>query len=260
LKLITFDNLPEGHLTEQLLKESWGDVVGIKGIHEGRCSIVKIDGENVLEILYPKGTVGTEEGGAKWNLKFDQPYEEYMFEYKVRTPKDFDFVRGGKLPGLFGGSGPAGGASTAEADGFSVRTMWRELGVLCQYVYHMDKEETKKWGADFIWTTRSDKNMPITKDMWKEMNILSDDRIYLTPDTWHTLKTYVKMNTPGLEDGKMICWFNGVEVVNLDLRFRKDMSFGIDQFKFTTYFGGNDETWATKKDERLYFKDFRFEE
>jgi hypothetical protein len=51
-----------------------------------------------------------------------------------------------------------------------------------------------------------------------------------------------------------------VEVVNLDLRFRKDMSFGIDQFKFTTYFGGNDETWATKKDERLYFKDFRFEE
>ena len=37
------------------------------------------------------------------------------------------------------------------------------------------------------------------------------------------------------------------------------MSFGIDQFKFTTFFGGNDETWAPKKDERLYFKDFRFE-
>lgn len=260
MKLITLNNLPQGPFTEALLKESWGDVKGIKGIQEGRCSIVKIDGENVLEVLYPKGTVGTEDGGAKWNLKFDRLYEEYTFEYKIRAPKDFDFVRGGKLPGLFGGSGPAGGASTAEADGFSVRTMWHELGVLCQYVYHMDKEETKKWGADFIWTTRPDKNMPITKDMWKDMNTPSDDRVYLTPDTWHTLKTYVKMNTPGKEDGKIICWFNGIEVVNLDLRFRKDMSFGIGQFKFTTFFGGNDETWATKKDERLYFKDFRFEE
>ncbi len=259
MKEITFNNLPEGPFTESLLKESWGEVTGIKGIKEGRCSIVKIDGENVLEVLYPKGTVSTNEGGAKWNIKFDKPREEYTFEYKIRTPKDFDFVRGGKLPGLFGGSGPAGGASTAEADGFSVRTMWRELGVLCQYVYNMDKEESAKWGADFIWTTRSDKNMPITKDMWKDMNTHFDDRVCLIPDTWHMLKTYVKMNTSDREDGKIICWFNNVEVVNLNLRFRKDMSFGIDQFKFTTFFGGNDETWATKKDERLYFKDFKFE-
>lgn len=260
MKNISFNNLPEGPFIESLLKESWGDVTGsIKGIKEGRCSIVKIDGESVLEVMYPKGKFGNDEGGAKWNLNFDQPYEEYTLEYKVRVPKDFDFVRGGKLPGLYGGSGPAGGASTAEADGFSVRTMWRELGVLCQYVYSMDKEETKRWGANYIWTTRLDKNMPITDDMWKDMNDYSDDRVYLIPDKWHTLKTYIKMNTPGREDGKIVCWFNGLEVVNLSLRFRKDMSFGIDKFKFTTFFGGNDETWAPKKDEKMYFKDFRFE-
>ncbi len=261
MKEITFNNLPEGPFTEQLLKESWGDVTGsIKGIKEGRCSIVNIEGENVLEVLYPEGKFGPDDGGAKWNLNFDRPYEEYALEYKIRVPKDFDFVRGGKLPGLYGGSGPAGGASTAEADGFSVRTMWRELGVLCQYVYYMDKEETKKWGSNFIWTTRENKNMPITKDMWKDMNTHFDDRVYLTPDTWHTLKTYIKMNTPDQEDGKIICWFNGIEVVNLNLRFRKDMSFGIDKFKFTTFFGGNDETWTPKKDEKMYFKDFIFEE
>ncbi len=259
MKDITFNNLPEGPFTELLLKELWGDVTGLKGIKEGRCSIVKIDGEKVLEVLYPEGRVGNDEGGAKWNLKFDQSYEEYTVEYKVRISYNFNFVRGGKLPGLYGGSGPAGGASTAEADGFSVRIMWRELGVLCQYVYYMEREEDKKWGADFLWTTRPNKNMPITRDMWKDMNIPSDDRVYLTPDTWHTLKTYIKMNTPGQEDGKVICWFNGTEVVNLNLRFRKDMSFGIDQFKFTTFFGGNDESWAPKKYERLYFKDFRFE-
>jgi hypothetical protein len=260
MKEITFNNLPEGPFTEKLLKETWGDVTGLMNIKEGLCSIVKIDGENVLQVMYPEGKVGNDGAGAKWNLKFDRSYEEYTVEYKVRTPKDFDFVRGGKLPGLYGGSGPAGGASTAEADGFSARIMWRELGVICQYVYYVDKYATNnRWGADFIWTTREDKNMPITNEMWKDMNVHFDDRVYLTRDTWHTLKTYIKMNTPGKEDGKVICWFNGVEVVNLNLRFRKDMSFGIDQFKFTTFFGGNDETWAPKKDEGLYFKDFRFE-
>jgi hypothetical protein len=257
MKEINFNNLLEGPFTESMLMESWGNIKGIKGIHEGHCFIVKIDGEKVLEVLYPKGSVGNDEGGAKWNLKFDQSYEEYTFEYKVRVPKDFDFVRGGKLPGLYGGSGPAGGASVKEADGFSARIMWRELGVLCQYVYYVDKENGR-WGQDFLWTNGSDKNMPITKEMWKDMNTRFDDRIYLVSNTWHTLKTYVKMNTPGQEDGKIISWFDGQEVVNLNLRFREDLSFGIDQFKFTTFFGGNDETWAPKKDEKMYFKDFKF--
>lgn len=258
MKEITFNNLPEGPITESLLKEVWGNVTGIKGVQEGRCSIVSIDGEKALEVLYPQGKFGNDEGGAKWNVKLDRSYDEYAVEYKVRVPKDFDFVRGGKLPGLYGGSGPAGGASTAEADGFSARIMWRELGVLCQYLYSMDKDETKKWGTDLLWTTRADKNMPITKEMWKDMNMRFDDRMYLTPDIWHTLKTYIKMNTPGKENGKIICWFDGIEVVNVDLQFRNDLSFGIDQFKFTTFFGGNDDTWAPKKDEKMYFKDFRF--
>ena len=92
------------------------------------------------------------------------------------------------------------------------------------------------------------------------MNTHYDDRVYITPDTWHILKTYVKMNTPEQKDGKIISWFNGIEVVNIDIMFRKDLSFGIDQFKFTTFFGGNDESWAPTKDEKMYFKDFVFTE
>ena len=56
MKEITFNNLSEGPFTESLLKESWGDVKGIKGIQEGRCSIVNIDGENVL-LIKPTKTV-----------------------------------------------------------------------------------------------------------------------------------------------------------------------------------------------------------
>ena len=67
------------------------------------------------------------------------------------------------------------------------------------------------------------------------------------------------MNTPGKEDGKIISWFDGKEAVNLNLRFRKDLSFGIDMLYFTTFFGGNDLTWAPKKDEHVYFGDINIE-
>jgi hypothetical protein len=256
MKEINFKNASLGLLTETSLKEIWGEVSGIVGIAEGRCAVADVSGEHVLQVTYPKGKI-TNDGNVRWSLELGGVFEEYTVEYKVMVSKDFDFVRGGKLPGLFGGSGPAGGASVIEADGFSARIMWRELGVLCQYVYYVDKGNNR-WGDDFLWTTNLNKNMPITKEMWKTMKEHFDDRMYLKPGTWHTLKTYIKMNTLGKEDGKIISWLDGVESVNLNLKFRNDESFGIDRFKFTTFFGGNDDTWAPAKDEIMYFKDFKF--
>lgn len=255
MKEINFKNIPLGILTETSLKDVWGEVSGVKGVDEGLCSIVDIEGENVLEVTYLKGKI-SDDSMVKWNVNFDKSYDEYTVEYKVRLPENFDFVRGGKFPGLFGGTGPAGGASVENADGFSARVMWRELGLLVQYVYYIGKDG--RWGKDFIWTNGDNKNMPIEKGMWKSMNTHFKDRVYLIPNKWFTLKTFVKMNTPGKDNGKIISWLDGSEVLNINLKFRNDLSFGIDTFKFTTFFGGNDETWAPKKDEKIYFKDFIF--
>ena len=187
MKEISFKNLSVGPYSEDVLKKHWNIASG-KGMEF--CEIVSLEGENVLQINYPKGEVGK---GPLWNYKFEKPVDEYMLEYKVRVPNDFDFVRGGKLPGLYGGSGPAGGASVAEADGFSARIMWRELGVLCQYVYYMDKDPESHWGKNYLWMKGLNKNMPITRDMWKTMNEYFNDRVYIVPGKWHTLKTYIKM-------------------------------------------------------------------
>ena len=56
-------------------------------------------------------------------------------EYEVFLPAGFDFVKGGKLPGLMGGpSGDCGGG--ADPDGcFSVRLMWRRDGAGEAYMY-----------------------------------------------------------------------------------------------------------------------------
>lgn len=257
---ITFENEPEGLVTEDQIKRLFlnpkSTIVGPK---EGLVSIVKdpLDStKKVLQIKYPAGII--QEQKTRWKPRFE-PVEEATLSYKVMFPEGFDFVRGGKLPGLGGGSAPSGGASTAEADGFSTRIMWREHGVLCQYVYYMDRPGTQKWGTNFLFTSDSDKNKPITKDMWEDMSKSFPERMYLIPGKWHTLKTYIKMNTPGQEDGKLITWFDGKEAVNINIRFRKDLSFSIDMLYFTTFFGGNMPDWAPKKEEVVYFDDIEIE-
>ena len=256
---ITFNNLPISLYTEDIWRSQWPNVTKPRGIAEGRLSIADVDGEHVLCVTCLKDQTGPEVGGTSWGARFDKGYDEATVEYKVRINDDFDFKRGGKLPGFCGGSGPMGGRNTN--DGFSARIMWRELGMMTQYVYSIDKDPTKQWGQDFIWTKAENKQVPITSDMWKIWDTLKGhnaDRIYLTPGVWHTIKTYVKMNAPDKEDGKLISWFDGEEVCNLNLRFRNDNSFGIDSFKFAVFFGGNDPTWAPDKGEKIYFKDFKF--
>jgi len=258
---ISFNALPIGIYTEEQWRKQWPGVTKPRGVAEGRLSIVELDQEHVLSVTCLKGLPGPELGGTSWSSRFGASYEEATVEYKVRINADFDYKRGGKLPGFCGGSSPMGGSSTAAADGFSARVMWRESGMLEQYIYYMDKDKFKQWGQDFIWTKAKNKQVLITSDMWKIRDTLkahSEDRAYLTPGVWHTIKTYVKMNTPGSDDGKIISWFDGEEVCNLTLQFRKDNSFGIDSFKFAVFFGGNDETWVPDKDEKIYFKDFKF--
>ncbi len=253
---IDFNNEKIGLCTEEMINGLFPNHPRIFGVKEGFCSIIKdpLDNTgNALQIKYPKEII--QEQKTRIYLKFEST-ESATLTYKVFFPEGFDFVRGGKLPGLYGGTAPRGGKGVAVDDGFSIRTMWRELGSLCSYVYYMDMNKEKKHGENFLWTNAANKNMPIKKDMWSTMNEYFNDRMYISTNKWLTLKTYVKMNTPGQEDGKIICWLDGKETVNVTLRFRKDLSFGIDTFAFTTFFGGNDPTWVPSKDEVAYFKDF----
>src|SRR3546814_10560690 len=56
----------------------------------------------------------------------------------VRFPSDFEFAKGGKLPGLYAGEAPSGGEKVSGKDGWSIRLMWREdgEGELYEYVYN----------------------------------------------------------------------------------------------------------------------------
>lgn len=77
----------------------WGD-----GIKAGRLSVVTSPAGKALRVQYAVGQIGTEKGGCAWRWPFaakDNAGAE--LRYTVTFEPGFEFVKGGKLPGLCGG-------------------------------------------------------------------------------------------------------------------------------------------------------------
>ena len=97
------------------------------------CAIpVRTNASVMLQLFYPEGSInpaGWPRGGSEF---YAAPLDvskasSLTFEYKVFFPSDFEWVKGGKLPGLYGGrTGCSGG--DAALDCFSTRLMWRAGG------------------------------------------------------------------------------------------------------------------------------------
>ena len=89
----------------------------------------------VLQITYPEGSYNNQmPGGSQFYAPFNtsgSPFESMMLSYEIAFDTNFDFVKGGKLPGLRGGPDPvgcSGGSQVNGSDCYSVRLMWRTNG------------------------------------------------------------------------------------------------------------------------------------
>ena len=123
-KTISFENHKLGLYDVDTFIEDWGSEPR-RGVAEKRCRIVKKGAKKVLEITIPKGT--RSKGGSFWRLDFPKNLTDATFEYDIMFGENFDFVRGGKLPGLGGGASKGYGGTPEEYEnGFSARLMWRE--------------------------------------------------------------------------------------------------------------------------------------
>lgn len=90
----------------------------------------------VLQVKYPKGAFGSETSGVQlyslWNTTDGSAFQSVLVTYEVAFDANFDFVKGGKLPGLRGGpdaDGCSGGAAANGSNCFSTRLMWRKNAV-----------------------------------------------------------------------------------------------------------------------------------
>lgn len=251
-----FDDDPTGQYSLSNLNADWNTPPFDTGVEEGRASIddsSEAFAGNSLAVEYPAGMHRSANTGAQWQLLFDQDYEEMTVEYRVKFKDGFDFVRGGKLPGLIGGTANTGGDRPNGTDGFSARMHWRTDGSqsspltsdqanITQYLYHPDQPET--FGEDFRWDDSA-----------------SGDWKLFDSGRWYHLRHRVVMNSvvggEGQHDGIVQAWLDGELVLDVnDIRFRDVETFAIDGFYFSTFFGGSGDQWNTSKDEIAFFDDF----
>jgi hypothetical protein len=80
---------------------------------------------------------------------------------------------------------------------------------------------------------------------------------FFTPGVWYQLEQTVHLNTPGLSDGSIQVRVNGQTVFATGgLTFRTVDSLKIEGIFFSTFFGGNDPSWATSVDTYADFARF----
>jgi hypothetical protein len=85
----------------------------------------------VLTVDYPAGSYSGGTGGTEFSTYFNSsgnPFGTVLLSYEVAFDNNFNWVKGGKLPGLRGGSlsGCSGGVDSSSC--FSTRLMWRSAG------------------------------------------------------------------------------------------------------------------------------------
>lgn len=152
-------------------------------------------------------------------------------EFDVIFEDGWEFVKGGKLHGLGGGT-TTSGCEPPSKDGWSARFMWRSQGELVVYVYDQDRKE--RCGDDY------------------------STGFYLPTKRFVHLSMHIKTNSnPNLADGRIEVLVDGhhcKSISGLRLTGRKDIA--IDTFMFSTFFGGADRSWAPSKPVSAVFDNF----
>lgn len=236
--IISFEEDTPGKYTEKDLLRDWNcpgwkmglshvDVIAGQGTRTGK--------DKGLRLLLPKGSSGCTdktESCINWKPHIGAQLDSLTYSYWFMFPGNFDFVLGGKLPGIGSNNARTGGEKPNGRDGWSVRTMWVKDGKLGQYVYHVDQKTN--YGDFFEWDTP-----PAEKG------------------EWYQAKTYVHLNAPGKSDGRIITWLNGKKVLDKNgLRFRLGNDLKIERVLFAVFFGGHGPEWAPRADMQLYLDDF----
>lgn len=167
--------------------------------------------------------------------------EEIYFRYYLRLADNWNqTVQSGKMPGISGTYGTAGwgGRPVDGTNGWSARGSFyytiptgnplagrTPLGTYC---YHADMDGS--YGDVWLWT--------------------KGYHAYLLNNQWHSVEQYLRMNTPGQNNGVIKAWVDGHLVFEkTGIRFRDIPDLKIEQIWMNLYHGG---TQVSPNDQHLY--------
>lgn len=159
-----------------------------------------------------------------------KPPQELFLRYYVRFPADFDFVKGGKLPGFYGVNVKDGKLAPGDG-GFAARLMWRKkgLGGVAAYLPNAPGHLTT-----------------IGKNAWT-----------WRPGEWTCVELGLRLNLAGHSDGALSVWIDGTLVhQEPQVLFRLSERPRVGGVVFSTYFGGGDRSWNPPFDQNAEFAAF----
>ncbi|KAK7022158.1 polysaccharide lyase family 14 protein [Favolaschia claudopus] len=176
-----------------------------------------------------------------------------LISYRMMLQSDWEWVKGGKFPGIFGGEGDfsyscTGGRQNDRCKCFNVRPMWRSKGVGELYTYLPLTPGNRE---------RLISVPPSSKENSDYGSSVGRDAFRFTAGKWLSLAFRVKLNSVGCGDGELELWIDGVSVIKVDgLMLRDSEHSRIKGAHFQTFFGGHQDDWASPKDQRAWFADF----
>lgn len=245
---VDFEEHPVGAYTTAMAKQDFPPPPSdywYYGMDQGRSEIVDDAGSKVLRVKYPAGCLGPNDSPKgcgiqiKWHLP--ETADTMWVGYRLQFEPGFEFVKGGKLPGLCGGKCYTGGNTPLVGDGWSARIMWRAGGDAVQYLYFTD--QAGQYGDDLKWDA-------------------SGSQRTFVPGVWHTVLTQVILNSvpagasEGEKNGRVRSWFDGELALDVDtLRLVDFEEQKIDMFYFSTFHGGNDASWSPTVDNYVRYDD-----
>ncbi|KAF5317112.1 hypothetical protein D9611_003952 [Ephemerocybe angulata] len=207
----------------------------------------------VLQVTYPKDSYSHDTGGSQfynlWNVTGSEQFQSMMVSYEVAFQDGFDWVKGGKLPGLRGGlnsTGCSGGNQpTPTGDCFSVRLMWRKNanGELYAYIPTANKICDRK-------------NVVCNSDFGTSFNRGS---FGFVTGRWSRITLLVQLNNPpNVANGQIKLYYNDELAADAqELQIRSSDAVSANGLFFSTFFGGNDASWATPETVNTYFRNIQ---
>lgn len=218
----------------------------VKYIYGTENIIVK---DNFIQVRYPKGSFQNS-GGFKFYAQPKMfPTSNACISYNIGIPDNFDFVKGGKLPGFWiGDMGANGGNSDDESS--SCRVMWRENGMVEAYIYLPDKRQLSSYYKLVL------PNHEYGDSLWR------GEFGNLTKNAENSVRLCIKVNTfdkntqKANYDGYIKLTINNTTRVFKEIVWTTNDAFKISGLFMNTFFGGNDESWGSSIDTYLRFSQF----
>ncbi len=232
----TFDTFPIGQVANddaaKALFFPTPSGANFKGATEGNLSVVTSDrgAGRCIKVKFPAGKHTTGESGIESRVYFNAAktsYTELYFSYWIKfLGTNFNFVNGGKIPGL-------AGRNTALDQDHTLRLMWRDLGKV-EFYHHYNSRSNQ-----------------LTRYWWN--NVVG--QAVFKKNTWQRVEMRYKMNTLGQTNGIMQGWLDGQLVANYSVNnfvtTSGDQGIGMNCIHLSMFFGGSSggpAVWAPTAD------------